>query len=89
MTEFRRVCAKDNLTYMDVFLPVIERLVGADNPQLHFKTIGTQLVLSKNLPKAAAGDLNPRTIKRVCPRCGGEGCQFCANDGWVAEDPAP
>ena len=87
--KFKGVCRKDNYEYMDVFLPIIQAKVRADNPQLHFRPIGNQLVLSKKIPDASRGDLNPRVTKVTCLKCGGEGCQHCRFDGWVTEEAVP
>ena len=87
--EFRRICGKDDYEYMDLFKPIIERVVRDDNPQAHFKFIGDQMVLSKNLPSARALPMNPRANQIICPQCRGTGCPRCGNDGWVTEEPAP
>jgi hypothetical protein len=88
--EFRRICAKDGREYLDYFMPVIDRAIQSDNPQLHFNVREAELVLNKTVKaQGQEADPNPRAIKRTCPWCGGEGCIRCNNDGWVTEEPAP
>jgi len=83
LKELRRICRKDNLQYMDVFLPVIDGLIRADNPQLHFVKTSDALVLSKDPAPAPKPEL-----KITCVRCGGEGCQHCSNLGFYYEESA-
>jgi len=84
LKELRRICRKDNLQYMDVFLPVIDRLILEDNPQLHFVATTDQLILSKNPTPAPQPD-----VKITCTHCGGEGCQRCGQLGFHYEEQAP
>jgi len=81
--KFRGVLRKDNQEYMDFFKPFIEIKVQADNPQLHFVKTSDTLVLSKNLPEVKPAE------KITCTRCGGEGCQHCAQLGYYYEESAP
>lgn len=84
LKQFRRICRKDDYEYTDLFMPVIDRVIASDNPQLHFVKTSEALILSKNLLPAPKVE-----IKITCGRCGGEGCQFCAQLGFYYEESAP
>jgi hypothetical protein len=84
LKELRRIARKDNLQYMDIFLPAIDALIRADNPQLHFVATQDQLILSKQAKSKAKPE-----VKVTCGHCGGEGCQRCAGLGYYYENAAP
>lgn len=81
--KFKGVLLKDNQTIREFFLSSIQSKVVKDNPQLHFVKTSDTLVLSKNLPEVEPAE------KITCTRCGGEGCQHCAQFGYYYEESAP
>ena len=70
--KFKALLARDNESYLDVFLPIIDARVRADNPQLRFVQNGNNLRLNKTIPKPGTDIPGARVyeIKVTCEFCG-------------------
>ena len=78
--KFKDLIRRDNESYSDVFLPIIEARVQTDNPQLKFVQHGENLILNKTvLPEQK--HYGPKT--EPCPSCKGAGCSDCGGHGTV------
>jgi hypothetical protein len=89
LKKFRGVCRKDNYEYTDLFMPVIDRVIESDNPQLHFNVVADDLVLNKNM-KPDEEKPDSHHIEVDCSECSGSGenrwggsCRGCNGIGKV------
>lgn len=92
--KFRGVCRKDNYEYTDLFMPIVDRVVESDNPQLHFNIADEALVLNKNVKEQ---EQEPdHHVEVDCPECSGSGetrwggsCRYCNGIGKVGVEKTP
>jgi len=78
--KFKELIRRDNESYADVFVPIIQSRVQADNPQLKFVQRGEALVLNKTL-SSERKVTTPKT--EPCQKCKGAGCEWCGGHGTV------